>query len=70
MDNIDQHIQKDENLLNDPTTSPQARRHVEGELEALKAYKKNHPNDDHDPNAFELYCDSNPSALESRIYES
>lgn len=70
MSNIDQHIQKDEDLLNDPTISPQARRHTEEELKSLKAYKANHPDDDHDPTAFELYCDENPSALESRIYEN
>lgn len=69
MKNIDQHIQNDENILNDPTISPQARRHTEEELQALKAYKENHPEDDHDPTAFELYCDANPSALEARIYE-
>ena len=70
MDNIDQHIQKDEDLLNDPMISPQSRRHTEEELEALKTYKENHPEDDHDPTPFELYCESNPSALESRIYDS
>jgi hypothetical protein len=40
MENIDQHIQKDEDLLSDPTISPQARRHTEEELESLKAYKE------------------------------
>ena len=70
MDNINQHIQKDEDLLNDLTISPQARRNTEEELDALKAYKANHPDDDHDPTPFELYCESNPSALESRIYDS
>ena len=69
MDNINQHIQKDEDLLSDPTISPQARRHTEEELEALKVYKVNHPDDDYDPNAFELYCDANPDALECSIYE-
>jgi hypothetical protein len=48
--------------------SPQARRHAEEELEALKTYKENHPNDDHDPTPLELYCDANPSALECKIY--
>lgn len=69
MKNIDQHIQKDEELLNDPLTSPQARRHTEEELEALKAYKANHPEDKHDPTPLELYCDSHPDALECRVYE-
>lgn len=69
MENIDQHIQKDEELLSDPMISPQARRHTEEELEALKSYKENHPNDDHDPTALELYCDANPNALECRVYD-
>ncbi len=69
MENIDQHIQKDEELLEDPMISPQARRHTEEELEALKSYKENHPNDDHDPTALELYCDAHPNALECRVYD-
>jgi len=69
MDNINQHIQKDEDLLSDPTISPQARRHTEEELEALKAYKINHPENTHDPTPLELYCDANPSALECKVYD-
>jgi hypothetical protein len=69
MNNINQHIQKDVDILNDPTISPQSRRHTEEELAALESYKANHPDDDYDPNAFELYCDANPDALECRIYE-
>lgn len=69
MDNIDQHIQKDEDLLTDPTISPQSRRHTEEELEALIAYKANHPGDDHDPTALELYCDTHPDASECRVYD-
>ena len=69
MDNIDQHIQKDEDLLSDPMISPQARRHTEEELEALKAYKANHPEDSHDPTPLELYCELNPDALECRVYD-
>lgn len=70
MENIDKHIQYDEDLLSDPMISPQSRRHTEEELESLKAYKKNHPNDDYDPNSFELYCDANPDALECRVYDN
>lgn len=69
MESIDQHIERDENILSDPTISPQARRHTEEELEALKAYKANHPDDNHNPSALELYCDMNPDAPECRIYE-
>jgi hypothetical protein len=54
MNNIDQHIQKDVDILNDPTISSQSRRHIEEELEALEAYKTNHPEDSHDPSPLEL----------------
>jgi hypothetical protein len=69
MDNIDQHIQKDKQILDDPQTSPQARRHTEEELEALEAYKLNHPDDQHDPTPLELYCDTHPDAAECKIYD-
>lgn len=69
MDNIDQHIQKDEDLLSDPLISPQSRRHTEEELKALKAYKVNHPEDSHDPTPLELYCDSHPDAAECKVYD-
>jgi hypothetical protein len=70
MDTIDQHIQKDIEILNDPTTSSQSRRHIEEELTALETYKANHPEDSHDPTTLELYCDANPNALECRVYEN
>ena len=69
MDTIDQHIQKDKEILDNPQTSPQARRHTEEELEALESYKANHPEDSHDPTPLELYCDSHPGALECRCYD-
>ena len=69
MDNIDQHIQKDEDLLNDPTISPQSRRHTEEGLEALKTYKANHPEDSHDPTPLELHCDTHPDAAECKVYD-
>ena len=69
MDNIDQHIQRDVEILNNPTTSSQSRRHIEEELAALETYKTNHPEDSHDPTPLELYCDANPHARECRVYE-
>lgn len=69
MENIDAHIAKDKALLDDPLISAQSRRHTEEELEALEAYKINHPEDSHDPTPLELFCDSNPNALECRIYD-
>ena len=69
MDNIDQHITKDRNILDDPTISSQSRRHLQDELDSLEKYKENHPDDDHDPTSLELYCDGHPDALECRIYD-
>jgi len=69
MESIDIHIKKDQEILNDPTVSPQMRRHIEGELSDLESYKANHPDDDHDPTSLELFCDANPDALECRVYE-
>jgi hypothetical protein len=72
MDNkrtLSQHIEQDKKILDDPQTSPQSRRHTEDELISLESYKENHPGDEHDPTPLELYCDSNPEALECRIYE-
>lgn len=69
MKNIEVHIEEDKKILDDPQTSPQARRHTQEELEALQAYRLNHPDDDRDPTALELYCDSHPSASECKIYD-
>lgn len=69
MENIEAHIKVDKEILEDPTTSPQQRRHVEGELEQLERYQKNHPDDHHDPSGLELYCEDNPDAVECKIYE-
>lgn len=74
MENIESHIEKDRKILDNPQTSPQQRRHIEGELGELETYVKNHKaeieaGDHHDPTPLELYCDSNPEADECRIYE-
>ena len=69
MKNIDEHIAKDKEILDNPQTSPQARRHTEEELTALEAYREHHPEDDHDPTSLELYCDTHPDALECRVYD-
>ena len=66
---IHDHIENDSRILDDPMVSSQSRRHVEEELEQLKKYKENHPNDSRDPTALELYCDLNPEALQCRLYE-
>ena len=57
MDSIEQHIEKDKEILEDPTLSPQMRRHTVDELEHLEKFHDAHPEDHHDPTAFEMYCD-------------
>jgi len=69
MENIQKHIQRDKEILDDPQTSPQARRHTEEELESLKRYAERHPEDEHDPSPLELYCDDNPDAIECKKFD-
>jgi hypothetical protein len=74
MESIEKHIEVDKDILSNPTTSPQQRRHIEGELEELETYVSNHKEeiaagDHHDPSALELFCDSNPSEPECLIYD-
>lgn len=66
---LQQHINDDRDEIDNPTTSGQRRRHLSDELDHLEKYQSNHPDTDHDPTAFEMYCDENPDALECRIYE-
>jgi|TARA_Y100000015_G_C2320218_1_gene56316 hypothetical protein len=74
MESIEKHIAKDKEILGNPTTSPQQRRHIESELHDLEEYAKNHKEDiesgdHHDPTPLEIYCDTHPDADECRIYE-
>ena len=62
MDSIEQHIKADKEILDNPMTSPQKRRHVEEELHELEVYAENHKEeieagDHHDPSPLELYCE-------------
>ena len=66
---IEDHIEKDRKILEDPNISPQRRRHIESELHDLEEYHENNPEDHHDPTSFEMYCDESPESDESRIYE-
>jgi hypothetical protein len=66
---LQQHINDDRDELDSSNTNAQRRRHLEDELDGLEKYQINHPDTDHDPTAFEVYCDLNPEALECRIYE-
>ena len=74
MESIEKHIEEDKKILENPTTSPQQRRHIEGELQELELYRKNHQKeieagDHHDPTALELFCEVEPDADECRVYE-
>ena len=42
MDSIEQHIEKDKEILDNPNTNPQMRRHIEGELHDLEEYVQHH----------------------------
>ena len=66
---LQQHINDDRDELDDPSTSSQRRRHLEGELDSLEKYQANHPDEEHDPTPLELYCDLHPDASECKIYE-
>ena len=74
MENIETHIQKDQEILQDPTTNPQMRRHIEGELQELQVYAKNHKSeieagDHHDPTCIELFCETHPDEPECLVYD-
>jgi hypothetical protein len=66
---LQQHIDDDRNELDNPNISGQRKRHLESELESLEKYRKDHPEDTHNPTNLELYCNDNPDALECKIYE-
>ncbi len=66
---LQQHINDDKDELNNNQLSPQRKRHIGSELDSLEKYQANHPDTDHDPTAFEMYCDEWPEADECRIYE-
>ena len=58
MESIEQHIKKDKDIIDDPTSNPAARRHAKVELEELETYAEHHKDeieagDHHDPNALE-----------------
>ena len=74
MESIEKHIQKDKEILKDPTISEPPRHHIEDELHDLIEYEEHHHDeivagDHHDPNAIELFCDQNPDEPECLIYD-
>ena len=74
MKSIEDHIQKDKDILADPKTSEPMRHHIEDELHDLIDYEEHHHDeieagDHHDPNAIELFCDQHPDEPECLIYD-
>ena len=56
MESIEQHIDKDKALIDDPLANPAARSHAKAELHDLEDYVEHHKDeikagDHHDPNA-------------------
>ena len=74
MKDIETHIAKDKEILDNPMTSPNQRRHVQEELHELEVYAENHKKeieagDHHDPTPLELFCEVEPSALECKVFD-
>lgn len=55
--------------LSYPSLGLQRKRYLIGYLEELLLYQKNNPEKTKIPTNLELFCDSNPDALECRIYD-
>ncbi len=75
MDSVEKHIEVDKKILEDPTTNPQQRRHIESELHDLEDWVEHHKEeieagDHHDPSPLELYCDQEPGAPECKIHDN
>ena len=74
MENIEAHIAKDKEILDNPQTSPNNAVY-EGELHDLEDWVVNHKEeieagDHHDPSPLELYCDQEPGAPECKIHDN
>tara|TARA_B000000557_G_scaffold215900_1_gene182658 strand:- start:420 stop:647 length:228 start_codon:yes stop_codon:yes gene_type:complete len=74
MKTIEDHIQKDKEILANPKTSEPMRHHIEDELHDLIEYEEHHHDeivagDHHDPNALELFCDQHPDEPECLVYD-
>ena len=74
MKTIEEHIQKDKEILADPSTSKPMRHHIEEELHELEVYEEHHHDeivagDHHDPNVLELFCEMHPDEPECLVYD-
>ena len=74
MKSIEDHIEYDRKIADDPQANPAARRHAKEELHELEVYAEHHKEeiaagDHHDPNALELFCDMHPDEPECLVYD-
>ena len=74
MESIEAHIKKDREILQDPTTNPQMRRHIEGELHELEEYAEHHKKeieagDHHDPSYLNYSAIRILASLECLVYD-
>ena len=74
MKTIEEHIQRDRDILDNPQTSPASRRLINEELHELEVYREHHAEeiqagDHHDPNAIELFCEMHPDEPECLVYD-
>ena len=74
MKSIEDHIEKDKQILDDTQSNPAARRHAKEELHDLEEYAEHHKEeikagDHHDPNALEIFCDLHPDEPECLVYD-
>ena len=74
MKSIEDHIKKDREILDDPTTNAAARRHYKEELHDLDVYAEHHKDeieagDHHDPTCIELFCETHPDEPECLVYD-
>ena len=74
MKSIEDHIKKDQEIIDDPMANPAARRHAKEELHDLEEYAEHHKEeikagDHHDPTALEVFCDLHPDEPECLVYD-
>ena len=73
MKSIEEHIQKDKEILADPKLSEPMRRHTLEELHELGLCRppswRDKAGDHHDPNVLELFCEMHPDEPECLVYD-
>ena len=74
MKSIEDHIEKDKKIADDPLANHADRRHSKEEMNDLEEYAEHHKEeikagDHHDPNALEIFCDLHPDEPECLVYD-